>query len=619
MRIALRNKATKVGDFLTSQLKAAASWKATPTGRALQGVFANVGFSNLTDVRNLMAVTEGEWKVGAEQVEHALTQVAVPAALAAIVGTSVPLVKQLAQAYFAAGLQLARMLNESTAIVMPWTKYRREADEDLTNLVLNDYGGGVDRTQLFRPPWSNPSTPWRFGVGGSKKDPFGFVWAPLEGKDDLIPWSKSGDIGALPGTQRMFGPVQVTRPRPPADPRLNRVIRRPQGFTPREATLPWPPTVTNNGDFYPSATNAAAVLWNMAEKAGYPDMYTIRAEELIEAWGHAFEALEQSFADLWNNPLRLMQDIYAKTISEARMSLGAAMEPWIAVRLRDDPRGWLLGSPFKVPHGFALITPNVYKGLPPGDPAGRTTSLWIEEDLPRRVGALTWPYGSFPKQHACSKRRACDADLAAVVDAERVVSSAKWKTATGPAPDGYRKVPWPPPEADAAEFASPFDALIHPTLNRLRLQQERSLQTTLVCAYVRHQKVGPLEAYGAFRGADGSPAAKLAKLCEDMRARLLTHPLRFRVALADVQDIDPAFADQLRASGVTGGPLDFGKSLGLAAAAQLVESAEPPPAGEPPQGGVPFRGELVKAARGGSGKLAAAAAALLGAVVLTRS
>lgn len=602
MRMTWRAKATVAGDFLKSQLKQAAWFKDLPgVGKLPQGIFASVNWDLIRDLRN------------PEQALTALTGVAVPAAITAV--TAVPMAGQLAAAYFAAGLRLADMFSAPNPLVLPWSQYSRAADTDLVrDVLLGRYAPAVDQTGVFLPPF-DPNAPWQLGAGGSKKNPHGYVWAPFVNGE--IPWSKD-NLGALPGTQRIFGQTQVTRGAAPVDGdgkpigQLERWIRRPQGTTPREAPLPWPPTVTNVGDFFPSAATAAGVLWNQAQLAGAPDMFKMHTGALLQAWGRAFESIEESFIELWNNPAALMQQIWAPTFAEARLTLGAAMEPWVAVRLDGDAR-WTLGVPWRVPSAWSLVTPAIYTGGRPGDPSGRTPSMWIEEDAPRRSGSPLWPYGSRPRQHPCARWNKCSSDLAATVNFEKVISPAAWKDPNGPAPKGYRKQPWPPPEADAAEWASPYTAIVRPALQLLAQQQAASLQTTLVCAYVRPAPVGDLAAYGAFANDFA-----LAKLCNDMRQVLLTHPLRYRVSLEDVDTIDPGFAAQLRASGVTGGPGDFAKSLSLAAGAPLINGATPPQPAEPPQGGIPWEKRLVAEARRGGGVAAVAAVAALGLLWGTR-
>lgn len=596
-RFTLVKKATVVGDFLEQQLSVVSSVKQSPVGPILQGIFAEVEW--------------GTVKENPRQVLDALLRVGVPAAMTAI--TAVPLAGQLAAGYFALGMKLANIFSKSNALQMPWSEYKRESDEDFVKEFLIDgFAQLVDRTNLFMPPW-NRTAPWRLGLAGDPEKPKGAVWAPLV--NGQIPWDSGA--GAMPGTLRIFGQTQVTKSAGPPSDKLRRYARAPQGFTPRERELPWPPQVTNCGDFYPSAAQAAGVLWNMAEKAGYPDAYTIDVPTLLEAWRIAFETMIESFAEVWSNAGKLMQDVNVAFAAEGHKLLGAAMEPWVAVRLRSGRRvgAWMLGSPFRVPSQHAIITPAVFRGDLPGDPTGRTPSLWIEKDTPRT--AAIWPYGAEPEQHPCARWKACDSDLAATIYPDGVMSPAAWRDPNGPAPPGYRKIPWPPPEVDAADYASPYDAIVRPALERLRRQQIAALKTTVVCAYVRPVPVGDRPAYGAFAAQQPGPdGVDLRQICIDMRKQLLASDKRFLVNLDDARAIDPNFADALQASGVTGTWRDRTRAMGVRG--PLVDGAAPPPPGEEPQGGVPFGDELVERDGGGGGAVAAGIAAVLGGLWLLR-
>lgn len=633
-RISMRNKATIVGDFLTKQLNIAAKMENTPLGKVPWGIFATVEWGLVLD--------------DPAQAMAAMARVGVPAALTAL--TAVPLAGQLAMAYFAAGEKLLQMYTariNNRMVQMPLAQYSKSTDEALTrDVILAGYSQRVDRTGLFMPPW-NVDASWRLGVYGEYKGPAhaprlegGYVWAPWKNKE--IPWGTG--VGAIPGTIRVFGQIQVSGPGTHAAV-LRRNARAPAGVTPKDVPLLWPPTVTNTGDFFPSTASTAAMLWSQAGDNGSPDMYTIHVDALLDAWKRAFESMEESFDELWKNPGALKQDIGVLTNAEARRTLGAAMAPWTAMRL--GPKlPWQLGLPWQVPSNWALVTPELRKGGKPGDPAGRTPSLWIEEALAHDLtlmrdaegkpipGMLQYPgwpyrdaserengtYGSLPRQHHCAKWKACTADLAATINLEHVIHPASYLKADGPAPPGYRKVPWPPPEVDAALYASPWTAIIRPALQRLRAQQVACLKRTLVCAYVRPVKNSSGEMYGAFRDT------ALQKLCLDLRQALLNSPARFAVNLRDAQDIDADFAQQLRDRGVTGTPSDFAKSLGRTA---VVPEAPTPPPNEPPQGGIPFgglRGRRVgrqpkKNTSGGGGWLALLAfggAAAGGAWALTR-
>lgn len=600
LRMTMFQKATSAGDFLSSQLRVVSPILENKNVRVIQGIFASI---NWKDLRREQPAA----------ILEMLGTAAVPPALTAL--TAVPFAGQLVAAYTAAGLKLAAIATRQDQVALPWAEYSRDTDEDLTGKVLiGDLAGKVDQTDIFAPPF-DVNAPWRPGYAGDRKSPKGVVWAPFVGGD--IPWSSA--IGLMPGTMRLFGQSQlVTGAGRPPDDRLNRIARAPKGVTPKDQPLAWPPRVVNCGDFYPSAAQAAGLMWNACEKPGLPDMFKVHVPQLLDLWRRQFESLIGSFGDWWDSQQLLEQlgaNVAAKlpgaaNMANARYMLGAVMEPFVAVRAPLDHQhtrlgNWVLGSPWQVPSRWAMITPAVFRGGRPGDPAGRTPALWIEEDATRKPGVIGWPYGSLPRQHACSRDGACSSDLAAMINLDAVISPATWRGDR--APDGYRRMPWPPPEADASQYASPYEAFIRPALERLRRQQLAALQSTEVCAYVRPVAVADLPAYGAFRDPT------LRQLCLAMREQLLKSPRRFCVDLADVDPIDPTFAARLRASGVTGTWRDRTHCLGYQAA-PLVDGAPQPPAGEPPQGGVAFDGQLAAAARSGKGPAAAAAAALLGLV-----
>jgi len=112
--------------------------------------------------------------------------------------------------------------------------------------------------------------------------------------------------------------------------------------------------------------------------------------------------------------------------------------------------------------------------------------------------------------------------------------------------------------------------------------QTRSLETSLVCAYVRPDEVDGLDAHGAFRNNK-----TLHDKCIAMRKVLLKHDDRFRVNLKDAEAADPVFAQKLRDAGVNNSPAQLSQTLHKVSAGLSDDPAppEPPPA---PAGGVPF-------------------------------
>lgn len=143
-----------------------------------------------------------------------------------------------------------------------------------------------------------------------------------------------------------------------------------------------------------------------------------------------------------------------------------------------------------------------------------------------------------------------------------------------------------------------WPAIVRPALSRLRNRQWWYLSRSLVCAYVRPIDVAGKPAYSAFQdptpaGGGESWGQKLTRRCLEMRQVLLSHPERFKVRLADVDYIDPQFAQQLRQSGVkedswryTGPHTQLAQ--GSIASTGLGNDNEPPPDPEPgAEGGFP--------------------------------
>ena len=247
--------------------------------------------------------------------------------------------------------------------------------------------------------------------------------------------------------------------------------------------------------------------------------------------------------------------------------MGELVEPYICTR-RTPGSPWELGVPFGAFRPNALVHPGIFKeGAAEKDV--RNPCAWVETDTARKKGHPDWPYGGKPVQHKSLR-------------GTRYASNTSPAT-NKPAPEGYRCMPWPTPEAAAAEYAPVYETLIKPAVQALRERQVHCLRSTLVCAYTRPVALEKKPAYAAF---DRSPT--LQKLCLDVRAQLLKHDARFLVNLKDVDDIDPPFAAELRKSGVNN---SFGQKqvgLGRMSAAGLTGDDAPMP--PPPQiaGGVAF-------------------------------
>jgi hypothetical protein len=96
-----------------------------------------------------------------------------------------------------------------------------------------------------------------------------------------------------------------------------------------------------------------------------------------------------------------------------------------------------------------------------------------------------------------------------------------------PGPRG-RSQPWPTGVELFSYYQRPDQAIITPACDALGRAQLRSLETTLVCAYVRPVESNGMPAYAAFTGK----GTALRDRCLAVRALLLKHEARFDVDLA---------------------------------------------------------------------------------------
>ena len=295
-------------------------------------------------------------------------------------------------------------------------------------------------------------------------------------------------------------------------------------------------------------------------------MYCLDVDAIDSAWKNYWDNFYASAWDVYRNagPLLkippFMQFLATRIASEL-------IEPYICVR-RTPTSPWQLGIPFGAFRPNALVHPGIFK-QGPAEKEFRNPCAWVETDTAKKKDHPDWPYGGKPDQHSSLR-------------------GTRYATTTSPAttkppPDGYRCMPWPAPEAAAAEYAPVYETLIKPAVQALRERQIRCLSSTLVCAYTRPVALDKKPAYAAFE-----KSAKLRTLCLDMREKLLKHDARFLVNLKDVDDIDPKFADALRKSGVNN---SFGQKQSIRdrlGAADLTGDDAPLPPAPPPGGGVAF-------------------------------
>jgi len=567
-------KATAIGDILNDSLSKIA-W-VSKSGPA--GLFAKVAFPQTTDPNKL-----GE----------ALALVALDVAIAAI--SSIPIVGQI----LGAVVQVARFLyriftapkESEPELLVPWSTYSGNLDEDIVRDFLWKYfGQGVDWTAIWLPPYEHASWELHKAARDGKEYKGGQVWAPLIGGE--IPYAQ-GQLGCIPNTVRVAGHLQ----RIPGGAPVEALRRHWLAW----GEISWGGIVTNVGDFFPSTGQVAGGMWKQAECPGSPDMYKVDARAIKSAW-------EDYFGEFFDSGFSLYKD---------DASIGEILAPYICVVLGNQPR---LGIPNMMrPHPAPFVTPSIFK-KGPGTPETWTDCLFVEEDLPQKLP--DWPHDRVNDKNARLPAEAPDPYRSSHYnDANNYTTTYWWKAiARGGStalsslkkPEaGYRCVSWPTGAERITAYQRPEAAIIGPACDHLIKMQERCLERTLVCAYVRPEDVDGLEAHGAFRKNKA-----LRDRCKQVRSTLLKHDARYRVNLKDAETADPAFAQKLRESGVNNSISQMSKHLGRFSAGISDDDTPPPPPPEP-AGGLPF-GDLggppedesrwkVAAAAGGAAAVAGAA------------
>jgi len=574
LQLVLREKATIAGDFLDVNMPKLVSFTKDQFGLDVpQGLFASVPFPSTILEDPLLNAMAG---VGLNLALNAIS--AVP-----IVGKIIALVVNI-------GMALARLFGaqdddpEVPPLLLPWTKYQRDPDEDLVNKGLMPTAGKVDWTHVWLPGLGGR---WSFEHAGDqegKEMPGARIYAPLVGKS--VGWSKGTGLSAIPNTLRVAGPVQTivdNRLRDLANTgdRAAKAAREKQlryilrGDTSEEAEgngvyneLLRPPTVIDTGAFFPAFAGIAGQLWQQVQQRGNPDMFKVQALAVRDAWQNYWGAFFSDGFALLNKALNSKS-----AEDEQGRWLWAALTPYICV-VQQNGKSITLGMRgIDRPHAGPLVTQDIFtRG--PGVIGLNTPSLYVELDDDQLEGP---------------------GDVAVKSWEGKIISPARLNGKVNG--KFLRAVPWPLGEELMSVFRPPDQAIVTPACEALRRAQLRSLETTLVCAYVRPVEAkGPkgelLPAYGAFL-AD----TELRDRCRDIREHLLTHDARFSVSLVDVDAVDPAFGVRLRKAGV-GKPQAGLKKLSGGKAPPLVEhpsgKAELPIA---PADGLPFDRRPVRVGR----------------------
>lgn len=527
LQLVQQQKAILVGDFLTSKMPQLVSFATDAWGQKVpQGLFASVPFPSAAIEDPLLNAMAG---VGMNLALNAIS--AIPIA-GKIIGLIVNIGMALARLFKAQSTDV-----ELPPLLVPWTKYSRALDEDLVNkgLILTT-AGRVDWTHVWLPGLGGAWRYERASDNNGKEMPGARVFAPLDGKQ--VGWSRGSGLGAIPNTLRVAGPVQTL-----PDNRLRdlsytgdvaakneynlrmRFIVRGDERKQAEGMGVWnelyrPPTVIDTGAFYPAFAGIAGQLWQQVQQRGNPDMFKIQPNVIRDAWQDYWGAFFEDGFDILDN--------LKKSDDDQAHWLWAALAPYICV-IQQNGKSVSLGMPgIDRVHPGPLITSKIFtKGHGPGTLALRTPALFAEVKTDRGWDQMEGP-----------------GDMAIIDSSGKIISPARMDNF----PKGYecRHVPWPSGVELFSYYARPDQAIVTPACDALRRAQLRSLETTLVCAYVRPVEANGLPAYAAFTDKDTS----LRTRCLELRELLLKHDARFDVDLPDVDAVDPEFAARLRKAGV---------------------------------------------------------------------
>lgn len=557
LQLVLKEKATIAGDFLNANMPQLVSFTKDQFGLEVpQGLFASVPFPATILEDPLLNAMAG---VGLNLALNAIS--AIP-----VVGKIIALVVNI-------GMALAKLFGaqdedpEIPPLLLPWTKYQRDPDEDLVNKGLLTTASKVDWTHIWLPGLGGTWSFERAGDQNGKEMPGARVYAALSGKS--VGWSKGTGLGSIPNTLRVAGPVQTT-PDLRAVKHHYYVIRgddreKAEGLGVYNE-LYRPPTVIDTGAFFPAFAGISGQLWQQVQQRGNPDMFKVQALKIRDAW-------QDYWGAFFNDGFNIMKNMSAKKSSDDDQLrwLWAAMTPYICV-VQQNGKSITLGmSGINRPHPGPLVTPDIFTKGPgyswhntPGLYSVVTEGVWegAQATGPGDMAVLAW-------------------------GGDKLISPSRLGGKSNGVP--IKAVPWPSGEERMSYYRPPDQAIITPACEALRRAQLHCLETTLVCAYVRPDPAKgpmgePLPAYGAFL-AD----AELQKRCRDVRELLLKHDARFGVSLVDVDAVDPAFAVRLRAAGVGKPQAGLKKLSGGKVPPPLVEhpsgKAEPP---VPPSDGLPF-------------------------------
>ena len=309
-RVLMRARFTSpfAGGIRTDWLPRVAAVVRVGQSDVVRGLFADPPFPVSTDSKKLLS---------------AAGQVGLVAAQGVL--TAVPIVNTVMRAAVGVGRFFWRLANadeEQRELEVPWQTFTRATDEDAINQLVRPLMQGTDWTPLFFPALEAGDFRMEGTDKGGHTRAFG-VFSP-SGE----PRAGAG-FGFQPGTEQMTDVVQIANAY--------------KGTTDRRDVR------SDVGSFWPSVSQFATGAWAMAQQAGNPDMYKVRAGELGDAWSEYYDALFSGGFDQY--------DGYGVNQWEDRLYLSKLLARFVVVKQKAFTQFGLttddLGNPYVTPEIFS--------------------------------------------------------------------------------------------------------------------------------------------------------------------------------------------------------------------------------------------------------------------------
>lgn len=230
---------------------------------------------------------------------------------------AIPFVGNILNAAIGIGKMFAALFRGRTKTEIerrvPWREYSKDTDEYVVRTTLQGTFQTLNWTNLFEPPLEVGRG---FELAKAEKDN-GWVWGSFvpRGETKLEPdWS--GGVGFMPGSQRTISTIQglVTPLRVSGN-----VVGIDQWST------------TDVGSFLPATAQTLTGIWQMCMRAGNPDMYKVRPQQLLDLWSNYFGAAWEDYTYEYEqlesrNPMRAF--LLARMLGSLVVMRDTAGQPW---------------------------------------------------------------------------------------------------------------------------------------------------------------------------------------------------------------------------------------------------------------------------------------------------